>query len=236
MERTIKNVQKYIDEGLSIRHLAKLFKCSPTAMRSWMEHRKLKTKWSEKVERRTWSDNDLKIAVANSKTKAEVIRRLGLTLRPGNYTTLNKYIKKLDLDTSHFTGKAHGTASNPKYKLEEILISNSTYNRSALKHRLLKEGLLENKCEICGNNGDWRDKPLVMILDHINGINNDNRLENLRMLCPNCNSQQETFCRKNKKRVTSRLCTKCKRPIHKSNKSGMCQNCSTDRLGAKNEE
>jgi 5-methylcytosine-specific restriction endonuclease McrA len=65
-----------------------------------------------------------------------------------------------------------------------------------LKRRLISESLLENKCSIqeCGLT-EWCGRPIVLVLDHINGVNNDNRLENLRFLCPNCNSQQDTFCR-----------------------------------------
>ena len=63
----------------------------------------------------------------------------------------------------------------------------------------MKSGILKNKCSICGLDGKWNDKKLIMVLDHINGINNDNRKENLRMLCPNCNSQQPTFAGRNKR-------------------------------------
>ena len=68
-----------------------------------------------------------------------------------------------------------------------------------LKIRLFKEGLLEEKCAICGNLGEWNDKPLSLVIDHINGNHSDNRIENLRILCPNCHSQTETFAGKNKK-------------------------------------
>ena len=89
---------------------------------------------------------------------------------------------------------------NPKYSLEEILIENSSYtNRTRLKIRLLKEHLIEYKCAICGNKGEWNNQPLTLQLDHINGINNDNRIENLRFLCPNCHSQTETYSGRNKR-------------------------------------
>ncbi len=72
-------------------------------------------------------------------------------------------------------------------------------NRSNLKWRLLQEGLLSNRCEACGLT-EWRGKPLSIQIDHVNGIANDNRLENLRMLCPNCHSQTETFSGRNARR------------------------------------
>jgi hypothetical protein len=74
----------------------------------------------------------------------------------------------------------------PKRPLEEILVDNSTYSRSNLKMRLYEEGLKEPRCELCGQGENWRGKYMGMILDHINGVRNDNRLENLQIVCPNC--------------------------------------------------
>ena len=66
-----------------------------------------------------------------------------------------------------------------------------------MKARLIKEGYIEYKCAICGIK-DWLGQPLSLQLDHINGINDDHRLENLRLLCPNCHSQTDTYAGKNK--------------------------------------
>lgn len=86
-----------------------------------------------------------------------------------------------------------------KYSLEEILVENSNYNnRTSLKKRILDEKLLEYKCALCGNTGEWMGKELSLQLDHKNGKNNDHRLKNLRFLCPNCHSQTETYAGKNK--------------------------------------
>lgn len=83
--------------------------------------------------------------------------------------------------------------------MEEILVENSTYlNRAKLKERLVRDNLLKYECSVCGNTGEWNNKFLSLQLDHINGINNDNRIENLRFLCPNCHSQTDTFSGKNK--------------------------------------
>ena len=62
----------------------------------------------------------------------------------------------------------------------------------------MQDNLLEYKCEQCGNTGEWLNQPLVLQLDHINGIHDDNRLENLRFLWPNCHSITETYAGKNK--------------------------------------
>jgi 5-methylcytosine-specific restriction endonuclease McrA len=122
---------------------------------------------------------------------------LGLQTKGGSSTdTLKRRIKELNCDISHFGVKP--IPNQAKYSLDEILIENSTYaNISSLKRRLIKEGVLEYKCSCCGIN-DWLGKPITLQLDHINGKNNDHRLENLRFLCPNCHSQTETYAGKNK--------------------------------------
>lgn len=81
----------------------------------------------------------------------------------------------------------------------KYLVENSPHGRSIVKRFIIKNNLIEYKCEQCKCDPIWNNKKLVLVLDHINGINNDNRIENLRFLCPNCNSQMDTFCGKNKK-------------------------------------
>jgi Zn finger protein HypA/HybF involved in hydrogenase expression len=146
--------------------------------------------------KRRWTDEQLIVAVANSVSYSEVIKKLGLSGKSnGNYATVKKYIRKLDINTSHLLGKCHGTSVSGVRELSDVLVENSDYSRKNLKKRLLKEGMLENKCQECGQNSEWNGKELVLVLDHINGVHNDNRLDNLRFLCPNCNSQQPTFCK-----------------------------------------
>ena len=91
-----------------------------------------------------------------------------------------------------------------KYSLEKVLVENSTYGRSHLKKRLIRDKIIEYKCDCCGIGPEWNGKPMPLILDHINGINNDNRLENLRFVCSNCDTQLDTYKsrnRRNKRRV-----------------------------------
>lgn len=85
------------------------------------------------------------------------------------------------------------------YPLEKVMVVNSTYSRHCLKKRIIDNQLIPYKCACCGLEPIWNGKPLALILDHINGINNDNRLKNLRFVCSNCDSQLETYKSKNRK-------------------------------------
>jgi len=97
------------------------------------------------------------------------------------------------------------TRYNPDYSDEKVFVENSSFHRRGIKNRILKNNLLEYKCVCCGNKGMHNNQKLVLQLDHINGVNNDHRLENLRFLCPNCHTQQDTYAAKNitrKKNIT----------------------------------
>lgn len=85
-----------------------------------------------------------------------------------------------------------------KYPLDAIFVKNSTYARHSLKARILEENLIDYRCDCCGIGPYWLDKPMPLILDHINGVNNDNRLENLRFVCSNCDSQLPTYKSRNR--------------------------------------
>lgn len=86
------------------------------------------------------------------------------------------------------------------FSLEKVLVKNSKYARHHIKRRILQEGLIEYKCSCCGIGPEWNGKPMPLILDHINGTNNDNRIENLRFVCSNCDTQLPTY--KNKRGKT----------------------------------
>ena len=148
--------------------------------------------------KRKWSDEQFIEAVKTSFSYAEVIKKLGLIPAGGNYDTTKRKIKELNLDTSHFTGQ--GWNQGEKYKpikatrsLSEILVENSTYiNTGHLRERLLKEGVIEYKCECC-NNFEWMNKPIALELHHKNGIKSDLRIENLEILCPNCHAFTDNY-------------------------------------------
>ena len=137
-----------------------------------------------------------------SKTIGDVLAYFGMRNHGSNYLTLRRRFEHEKIDFSKFNCNFGRGQLKPVRPLSEVLVEHSDFHRTCLKKRLLKEGMLENKCYECGMLPEWNGKPLVMILDHINGVNNDNRIENLRLLCPNCNSQTDTFAGR-AKRVSS---------------------------------
>lgn len=156
--------------------------------------------------KRTFTDSQFLSAVVESRSIRQVLNKLNLSATGANYKTVHRLVTELQCDTSHWTGRGYlkNLTHNwtPKIPFEEILIEDSQYRGSTsfLKKRLLKAGLIENKCQICNMEPEWNGKPLTLILDHINGKNNDNRISNLRLVCPNCGSQLNTFAGRNRKK------------------------------------
>jgi Zn finger protein HypA/HybF involved in hydrogenase expression len=172
---------------------------------------------------RTWTDEDLIEAVKACTSKLQVLKKLNLRI-PGSYKLLNKYLDLLKIDTSHFiTAQASMQAKNPPAPLSEMLVENSRFDYRQVKIRVLRAKLLPLECTIC-HIKDWQDKPLTLAMDHINGINNDHRIENLRLICPNCHSQTDTYCGRNTKRVKQLYYCICGKTIDKNSK--YCRLCS----------
>lgn len=146
---------------------------------------------------------EYEIAIKNAKSIAQALRNLGIKDRGGNYRIIKNAIDKYQIDTSHFMGQGWNVNlifnPKPKIKTEDLLVENSNYNSYKLKKRLLSEGYKEKKCECCGLT-EWNNKPISLQIHHINGKHNDNRIENLQILCPNCHSQTDSYAGKNSNR------------------------------------
>lgn len=150
----------------------------------------------------TISDEEFISIVKNNYSIIGCLKAQRLIPAGGNYKIFHKKVKFLNLDISHFTGQGHLKGKTnpwiPEMSIEEAFIENGSLTSYKLNRKIRKYNLKEYKCSKCGIS-DWLGQELSLHLDHINGINNDNRLDNLRFLCPNCHSQTNTYCGKNKK-------------------------------------
>jgi hypothetical protein len=164
-----------------------------------------------------YSEAEARRAVAASRSWSETLRRLGMCASGGAQEVLKKYTRLWGISTEHFDPYAavRGSGKQRRRPLEEILVERSTFSRNHLKERLYEAGLKQAVCELCGLGEIWRGRVMGMILDHINGISDDNRLENLRILCPNCAATLDTHCAK-KRRVTrsEQQCVRCGASFH----------------------
>ncbi len=156
------------------------------------------------MRRRTWTVKQLENAVRDSYSYRRVLNKLGLREAGGNYAQIKKYIAEYKLDIKHFKGQGWNAGmkgtGKPILPLEKILVKNSSFQSFKLKKRLFAVGLKSERCEECGWNKTSEDGRLPLEIDHINGDSRDNRLENLRILCPNCHSLKPTHRGRNRKK------------------------------------
>ena len=130
---------------------------------------------------------NLEKLVSNCNTIKELLEKLNINQNSYNYKKIQNKLDDLKIDYSHLKRKSKvlGTIKEETTKY--------TYSSSALRIKLIKEGIKENKCEGCGIT-EWMGKPITLQLHHINGNHSDNRLENLQILCPNCHSLTDNYC------------------------------------------
>lgn len=186
------------------------------------------------MSRRSWSDEDLKVAIEDAICWSDVARNLGLD--PGGRVPerLRQRANELDIDYSHFdVSRAYArgnsiTNMKTRTTLNDLLTKGERRNNSYLKKRLIEEGLIDYECEKCGIS-KWNDEPLTLHLDHIDGDSRNNKIDNLRLLCPNCHSQTDTFGRR--KSDSRNECKECGQEI--TNNSTHCKSCAQMDLNTK---
>ena len=143
--------------------------------------------------KRTWTTDELKLAVEQSTSVHQVLVRLGLRAAGGNYAQMRRYVRELQLNTAHFTGQACNRGKRFPFRgLAQVLCADTFVQSFKLKKRLFAAGLKKPLCEECEWAQHTDDGYLPLELDHINGDRYDNRLENSRVLCPNCHSLKPT--------------------------------------------
>jgi Zn finger protein HypA/HybF involved in hydrogenase expression len=167
----------------------------------------------------------LENAVCEAKSFSDILRKFNYSIASGSYKVLKNTLKRNDIDYSHIPMGAlanKGRVFGPQKPISDYLIEKSTCNKY-LKNRLIKEGILKEQCIKCGLNNEWKSEYLSLQLDHIDGNHENNKLENLRLLCPNCHSQTPTYSGKDRKVIYR--CVECNNKIsNKNNKR--CNSCA----------
>lgn len=181
----------------------------------------------------------IKEIISKSINKTDVLNKLNLKNNGGNYNTLSSFISNNSIDISHFEShKQIGTRGLfVAREISEVLVKNSTYkSTNHLKNKLYKLNIKRPICELCSQDENWQGKRMSLILDHINGDRHDNRIENLRIVCPNCNATLETHCRglkvKNKNVKKSTRYDLCRCGEQKQKTSEKCINCRRNSVPA----
>jgi hypothetical protein len=187
-----------------------------------------------------YTEAELRQAIASSRSWAEALRRLGYCPSGNNWKTLKKRARAMDIPTDHFDPNAAARERGrcQRTPLTEILVEGSVYSRGRLKGRLYEEGLKKRECELCGQSETWFGKPMSLILDHVNGVRDDNRLENLRIVCPNCAATLDTHCGRAARISRAPIdCLRCNKPFvpRRANQRYCSRECGSrwDRSGVR---
>lgn len=173
----------------------------------------------------------LKAAIEDSSSIKEVLGKLGLRAAGGNYKSLRDKAAQFEIELPSWD-YSKNVVKAKKFTDSEVFVENSSYvNRLSLKRRLYNMGIKE-ECTECGGGPEWNGIPLTLQLEHINGVHNDNRLENLTILCPNCHSQTPTYAgKKTTAEIAKTLRASLIRKAERKGLTGFCSDCSKEITG-----
>lgn len=151
--------------------------------------------------RNNYTDDDIKNAVANALCMSDVLRQLGLSTHGSNAASIRRKIEALGLSLDHFDIKATFNRNKDGWSDADIFVKDSPIPRATLNSQVRRRNVLGTEvCTECGVGTTYNNKPIRLTVDHINGISDDNRIENLRWLCHNCHSQTENYQGKGKRK------------------------------------
>lgn len=221
-------LSNHVELGHTTRKIAQLEGVSQTTVNHYLKKYELSTKRSRKATAGKYNEffgnkETLEKDIESVSSIAELFRKYNLRASQASYRIFYRYCEEYGITPPKADGSTVSMAARlaNKRSYEEILVKNSTYSSSSgLKKRLVSDGILEDKCASCGGSDTWNGEPITLQLDHINGVRDDNRIENLRILCPNCHSQTSTHSGKKPKN------TCLDRDSRVSKKAERCRTCA----------
>lgn len=189
-------------EGKTYGEIAKELNCNRSLIAFYCGKRFDPEKQKEKEESKAEYEKIVCAAIKKSTSISEACKMVGKQPTNTNYKFIEKIIKKYNLDISHFSQyyEERRNGAFVRYSDSEVYCINSAIqSTSALRKRLIKDGIKKAQCECCKNT-QWMGHPIPLQVHHINGDNRDNRIENLQMLCPTCHALTDTYCGRAKKK------------------------------------
>lgn len=228
-------IQEFLDRGMSYKDISERMNTTPASIRYWINNHPSVKMYAKRSESPGYIDK-VKEALYTSTSILSALRKLGLSGGTGNYQTVASICKKegIDINTVLRRNVLNKIPSKTKeVNSVDMFTENSPASRKSVKKTIIRDGLLPYVCSLCGLVPFWNNTELVLILDHINGIFNDNRLQNLRFCCPNCNSQLSTHTGKNTYKILKKselLCGRCRNrftPLVNGAMKTICAECAS---------